>query len=112
MKPKLFLDEDVHTTLAGALRKRGVDAFHVQEVGRKGKSDAEQLAYAVAHSRCLFSYNVRDFVILHNEYGQIGQDHFGILVSKQRPVGETLRRLLRALQMFSQVSMRNRLEFL
>jgi len=38
MKIKLLLDEDVHTALAAALRKRGFDAVHVSELNRKGKS--------------------------------------------------------------------------
>jgi predicted nuclease of predicted toxin-antitoxin system len=112
MKVQLFLDEDVHMALALALRRRGYDVVHAQEADRKGKSDAEQLAYAVEHSRCLVSFNVKDFVLLHNAYVDRGQEHWGILVSKHRPVGEVLRRLLRILQVFSQESIRNRLEFL
>lgn len=111
MKPRLFLDEDVHVALAFALRRRGYDVVHAQEVGRKGKSDPEQLSYAVEHGRCVFSFNVRDLVVLHNGYARTGQEHCGILVLKQRPVGETLRRLLRALQRCSQESLKNRLEF-
>lgn len=84
MKPRLFLDEDVHVALALALRRRGYDVVHAQEVGRKGKSDPEQLSYAVEHGRCVFSFNVRDFVVLHNGYARTGQEHCGILVLKQR----------------------------
>ncbi len=40
-KAKLLLDEDVHFNLASALRKRGYDAIHVQELDRKGLSDRE-----------------------------------------------------------------------
>ncbi len=111
MKPKLFLDEDVHVDLEAALRRRGYDVVHAQEVGRKGKSDPEQLAYAVEQGRCVFTFNVGDFVVLHNEYTRSGEEHCGILVLKQRPVGETLHRLLRALQPFSEDSLKNRLEF-
>ena len=38
MKIELFLDEDVHSGLAHALRKRGYDATHAQELDRKGRS--------------------------------------------------------------------------
>jgi len=41
MKFELFLDEDVHSGLAHALRKRGYDAIHAQELDRKGLSDSE-----------------------------------------------------------------------
>ena len=66
MKVKLFLDEDVHAGLAIALRKRGYDVYHAQELDGKGRTDSEQLAFAVQDQRCLLTFNVKDFVILHN----------------------------------------------
>ena len=59
MKIKLLIDEDVHLMLADAIRKRGYDVVHVQEIDRKGLSDADQLRLAVSHKRCLFSFNVK-----------------------------------------------------
>lgn len=111
-KAKLFLDEDVHLVLGSLLRKRGFDTEHAQELDKKGKSDVEQLAYSVEQKRCLISFNVKDYVQLHNEYVNTGREHWGIIVSKQLPVGETLRRLLITLQRYSQDSMKNRLLFL
>ena len=75
MKLKLLLDEDVHSGLAHALRKRGYDAIHAQELDRKGRADSYQLLFAIQQERCLFSYNVRDFVILHNQYAK-SQHHY------------------------------------
>lgn len=49
--PSLLLDEDVRVLLAEILRQRGYDALHVLEANRGGKSDPEQLAYAVRESR-------------------------------------------------------------
>ncbi len=108
----LLLDEDVHFLLSSALRKRGFDVIHTQEMDGKGKTDSEQLTFAVEKSRCIFSYNIKDFVILHNEYVENGQEHCGIIVSKQLSLGETLHRLLRLLHQYSKKSMNNRLEFL
>jgi hypothetical protein len=62
--------------------------------------------------RCLFSFNVRDFVLLHYEWLTHRHEHFGIIVSKQRPIGQTLSNLLNVLQHFSQESMKNHIEFL
>jgi len=112
MKIKLLLDEDVHLPVALALRKRGYDVVHVQELGRKGKSDSEQLSYAAQNQRCLVSFNVKDFVLLHNKYLQNKQGHSGIMVSKQLPVGETIHKLLRVLQLFSHKSIKGQIEFL
>jgi len=112
MKIKLLIDEDVHLMLADALRKRGYDVVHVQEIDRKGLSDADQLRLAVSHKRCLFSFNVKDFVILHNQYVIENREHWGIFVSKQLPVAESLHKILYKLGTFSQETVKNRLEFL
>ena len=112
MKIRLFLDEDVHAGLASALRRRGFDVVHAQELELKGRMDQEQLAYAVSLERSLFSFNVKDFVLLHNRWGQIGREHWGIMVTKQAPFRETMRRMLRFLQRWSREDMKNRLEFL
>jgi len=112
VKIRLFLDEDVHANLAHALSQRGFDAVHAQGSGRTGLADDEQLAYAVRQRRCLLSFNVRDFVLLHNRYAENNRNHYGIIVSKQLPLGVTLNRLLRLLNQHSQDSMKNRIEFL
>lgn len=109
---KLFLDEDVHASLSTILQKRGFDVVHAQESKRKGSSDSGQLQYASQQKRCLVTFNVKDYVLLHNEYAQQGKEHWGIIVSKQLPIGETLRRMLNVLQRYSQKSMKNRLLFL
>jgi predicted nuclease of predicted toxin-antitoxin system len=110
-KVKLLLDEDVQLDLASALRKRGYEAAHVQELGRKGRSDREQIEYAVEQGSCMF-FNVKDFVLLHNDYVISEKEHFGIIVSSQLPICEALRRLLALLQRSSHESIKNVLEFL
>jgi hypothetical protein len=108
----LLLDEDVYVTLAQALRKRGFDAVHVQELNRKGFSDREQLELAVKQERCLMSFNVRDFVILHNEFVIKNQEHYGIIVSPQLPIGEALRRVLIILNTQTAEQVKNQILFL
>ena len=109
---KLFIDEDVHAALCAILRRRGFDVIHAQDSDRKGNSDREQLDYAVQQKRCLFSFNVKDYVLLHNKYVQQGKEHWGVIVSKQLPIGETLRRILKVLQRNTQYSMKNSIIFL
>jgi hypothetical protein len=112
MKLRLFLDEDVHLALAGALRKRGYDARHTGEDGRFGMPDKDQLEFAAGQGRCLMTFNVGDFVQLHNLWLHSGRWHAGIIVSRQLPVGESLRRLLVLLQHEDAASMRGLLRFL
>lgn len=56
MKPSLLLDEDIHFDLAHALRVRGFDAVHTQELERKGRPDEDQLEYAASQQRCLLTF--------------------------------------------------------
>jgi predicted nuclease of predicted toxin-antitoxin system len=112
MKLRLFLDEDVHAALAAALRKRGHDAVLALEEKRLGLSDESQLNFATQENRCLVTFNVGDFVRLHNRWIDAGREHAGIIVSKQLPVGEMLRRLLALLQKENADSMRGQVRFL
>ena len=112
MKLRLFLDEDVHLAPAAALRKRGYDAVHTVEKGRLGLSDRSQLEFAAGDDRCLVTFNVGDFVQLHNRWLEDGHEHAGIVVSKQLAVGETLRRLLVLLRDEDAESIRGQLRFL
>ncbi len=108
----MFLDEDIHTGLARAFRQRGFDVVHAQDLKRKGKSDSEQLALAVQEERCLVTFNIRDFVLLHNQYVGQNKEHWGIIVSKQMPIGEILRRLLKKVGLATQADFKNRIYFL
>jgi len=112
MKIELFLDEDIHSGLAHALRKRGYDVVHAQELDRKGLSDSNQLLFAIQQKRCIFTFNVKDFVILHNQYAKSRKEHWGIIVAKQLPFRETMSKLLRLLQSAAKETMKNNLEFL
>jgi predicted nuclease of predicted toxin-antitoxin system len=47
--------QSFRVNLASALRKRGYDAIHVQELDRKGLSDREQLKYAIEQQISLSS---------------------------------------------------------
>ena len=93
----LLLDEDVRPILAEILRQRGYDAVHVLELERTGKTDAEQLEYAVSQKRAILTHNIRDFMILDGQYRQTSKEHCGILLSDQVTMRELLRRTLRVL---------------
>jgi hypothetical protein len=112
MQSRFFFDEDVHAVLAEILRKRGYDAIHAGEVQRLGLSDESQLNFAAEKNRCIVTFNVGDFVRLHNHWIKKGREHAGIVVSKQLPVGESLRRLLILLQKEDAESMRGQVRFL
>jgi len=112
MRVRLLLDEDVQTGLAKALAAHSVDALTIEELGRRGLSDKEQLRFATSQGRAIFTYNTGDFVKLHVEFLERGWHHRGIIVSKQLPIGEALKRLTKLLGILSAEEMQDRLEFL
>ncbi len=75
-------------------------------------SDETQLAFATSEQRTIFTFNTRDFVQLHRERLEEGQEHSGIVVSDQLQVGLLLRRLLKLLDARNSADMHNWLEFL
>ncbi len=109
---RLYLDEDVHKRVASALRLRRFDVVSAHEVGRWGLSDAEQLTYAATEGRALFTYNTPDYLRLHLNWLQRGQEHYGIIVSDQLPIGETVRRLLNLSNRVTADEMQNQIRWL
>ena len=104
---KLYLDEDVHKKIAVALRLKGYDVVSAHEVQKQNLSDYQQLEYAVSEQRAIFTFNAGDFDRLHKEYIKSGKNHFGILLSKQIPIGETINRLTKFLFAHSKEEIRN-----
>lgn len=110
---KLYLDEDtISRSLVRALRARNIDVLTAQEAERKGVSDTDQLVYATAAGRVIFTFNTRDYVQLHAQFLAQRREHSGIIVSDQLQVGVILRRLLLLVDARSADEMRNWLEYL
>lgn len=110
--PRFFTDEDVYGSVAPALRKAGWDAVSTREVGRLGESDSAQLEWAANANRVLVTFNVAHFVALHADWMQHGQQHAGIVVSSQRPIGDVIRRLVHLANTLNAETLQNRLEYL
>jgi hypothetical protein len=109
---RLYLDEDVHRRVAAALRLRQFDVVSAHEVGRWGLSDEEQLTLAAAEGRALFTFNPPDYLRFHQDWLQLGKEHFGIIVSDQVPIGETVRRILNLLNRVTADEIRNQIYWL
>jgi predicted nuclease of predicted toxin-antitoxin system len=106
---RLYLDEDVFESIAPALRARGFDAVSVHELRRYGQSDAEHLTYAAAQERAIFTFNAPDYIALHKAYLDQGKTHAGIIVARQRPIRETIRRLLDLVNRITSDEIKNQL---
>ncbi len=94
------------------LKQKGIDAFTTQEAGKKRLSDAEQLEFAVNTGRAILTHNKRDFILLHKDYALKGKEHYGIILSDQRSIGEMLRGLSKLIFSLNVEQMKNRREFL
>ena len=97
-RPRLYLDEDsMDQEMVHGLRARGVDLRTANEDGMRRQGDEDQLRWAAAQRRALFSYNVGHFYRLHTSFLARGEDHGGLILVGQRRYGirEQLRAVLR-----------------
>lgn len=103
-----YLDEHIHSAVAEGLRRRGVNVLTVQDAGRTGLSDREQLAFALSERRVMVTMD-SDFLKLAFE----GVAHAGIGYANPRT---TIRELISALMLLHDVltlaEMVNHVEYL
>lgn len=115
MRIRLYIDEDAMArALVQGLRARGVDLTTVIEEGMNERDDREQLEYATAQGRVVYTFNVGHFCNIHKSYMAHGKSHSGIIVvNRQRySVGEQIRRLLSLIGITSAEHMIDNLRFL
>ena len=79
-----------------------------------GRTDLEQLEWATAHGRVLYSFNIADFYRLSTVLSRQENAHAGIILARQQQysVGEQMRRLLKLIASTPAEKIRNRVEFL
>ena len=109
---KIHLNEHLSSRLSKELRKRGFDVTSSQETGMLTESDGRQLAFAASEQRAILTFNVDDFVALHNEYLSANTEHWGIILSTRVPIKVLLHRLLRLLNSLSADELKNQLRWL
>jgi Domain of unknown function (DUF5615) len=115
MRLRLYIDEDAaRPGLVQGLRARKIDVITVYEAGKGGLSDEEQLLDASEEGRAIFSFNQRDFMVLHTRFLEQGLSHAGIILATQGnyEIGEQIRRLSNLVVYRSAEEMIDRVEFL
>ena len=90
-KVKIYLDEDVRPIIADILKERGYEVISTIEAKMMGKTDVEQIEFAVKNEMAILTHNIKDFVQLHKRYHK---KHYGIILSEQIPLKNLLRRIL------------------
>lgn len=89
----LYTDEDMSALIATLLRSRGLDVTTVPEQATLGKTDREQLEFAVSLGRCILTHNRVDFERLHLQYMEENKQHSGIIIAPQKNAYEVARRI-------------------
>jgi hypothetical protein len=75
---RLYFDEDaMQHALVIASRARRVDALTASDCGMVGRSDEEHLCHASNDGRVLYSFNIRDYSLLHEQWIASGGDTVG-----------------------------------
>jgi hypothetical protein len=112
---RLYVDEDAneHAVVQG-LRLRGINVLTTLDAGHSGAADEEQLAFAAAQGRAIYTFNVGHFARLHGDCLKQGTQHYGIIVipDQRYSVGEKIRCLAGLLRRVSGEEMMNRMEYL
>lgn len=106
---RFHLDENCDPRIAAGLRLHGVDVTTTTEAGLLQTSDAEQLAYAVAHGRVVVTQDT-DFLRI----ASAGAASPGIAFypHQGRSIGQLVRDVLLIWEVYEPEEMTNRVEYL
>jgi hypothetical protein len=108
----LYFDEDVSVGIVENLRTRGFDVLSVRDAGARGRSDDEQMLYAVSQKRAIVTHNRVDFENQHVKFLENGMKHYGVIVAKRRRDTEVVAKLLELLDTVTAEEMRNQLRYI
>src|SRR5688572_7196791 len=64
------------------LRQLGHDVLTTQAADRRGAPDDDQIAFAAASGRAIFTHDVKDYGRLASEWATTAREHSGIVVSE------------------------------
>ena len=109
---KVYLDEDVHTFIAPALRLRGWEALTTEEAQRRRASDRDQVTFATNQGYTILTYNSSDYPRLHYEIITSGETHAGIIVATQEDPRRNIRALFNLLNTLAAEAIRDQLVYL
>lgn len=91
---RFHLDENVHSAVAAALRRRNLDVTTTVDAGLRQADDPAHIAFAIREQRVIFTQDA-DFLILASQ----GVDHCGIVYCHpdRRTIGQNRDRPFAAL---------------
>lgn len=108
----LYFDEDVSVGIVENLRTRGFDVLSARDADTVGKSDDEQMLYAVSLHRAVVTHNRVDFEKQHAKFLESGMTHYGVIVAKRRKDVELVNKMLALLDAVTAEEMKNQLRYI
>jgi len=109
---ELYLDEDVSVLIAELIRARGFSVTTTHTAKNLGKSDAEQIEFAVSQRKVLLTHNRVDFENLAKDYFIENKTHYGIIIAVRRLPNEMAQRLLTILNDVTGDEMINQIRYI
>ena len=107
---RVYLDEDVDVLLDPLLAAHGINCLTTVDAANLGRTDEEQLMFALQESRIIITHNRTDFEDLAVAWRNIQRDHAGIIVAMRRSDAyDLVRHVLPVLQLYDQAGWRNSL---
>lgn len=103
-----YLDENVPVAVAEQLRRRGIVAVTVRDLGLLGESDINHLNLTIAEGRVLYTHDA-DYIGMYTG----GTDHLGIIFGQQQRhgVGDWVKFLELVYSVYTANETKNRLEY-
>ena len=106
------MDEDVSILIADLIRARGFSVLTTHEAKNLGKSDAEQIEFAIKKKRVLLTHNRVDFESLVRQYFERDKTHHGIIIAVRRLPNKMTQRLLDVLNYTTADEMINQIRYI
>jgi hypothetical protein len=108
-KVRFYLDENMQVVIAEQLKRRGIDAVTVRDLGLLGDEDVDHLERARLMGRVLCTHDA-DYV----ELAQSGMEHAGIIFGQQHKhtIGDWVRFIELIYGVYTANEMRNVVEYL
>ena len=106
---RFHLDEQVKSSIARELRRRGIEVTTTFEAGLRSESDEAQLAFIRQESRVIFTQD-NNFLRIASQT----QAHPGIVYCKQgsRNIGQIIESLVLIYEVYTPEEMSGRVEFI
>jgi predicted nuclease of predicted toxin-antitoxin system len=109
---ELYLDENVSVIVARILRARGVSVLTTDECGNMGKTDEDQMKFAIDNELVLVTMDRIDFEKIAQDHFRRNIEHFGIAIIADNSPQIVAQRLNSLVDAYTADEMKNQIVYL